>query len=291
MLREGTVVKAYGGHYYVASGEEIHDCVLRGRFRREKKQVLVGDRVTFRLLPQGQGVIEEVHPRRTTLVRPPVANVDRALIVFAMKDPDPNTFLLDRFLIQAEHAGVGPAICFNKVDLGEDLSRDMIGAYRRAGYPVVCTSVLDGSGLDELRALLQGHITVLAGPSGVGKSSLLNAMVPGLNLKTGEISRKLGRGRHTTRHVELLCLPGGGLVADTPGFSSLYLPEMKREELGEFYPEFVARRDDCRFTGCLHFQEPDCAVKRAVEKGEISAFRYENYLQLLQEVMELERRY
>ncbi len=291
MIREGTVVKAYGGHYYVASDKEIHDCSLRGRFRLEKKQVLVGDRVTFRLQKDGRGVIEEVHPRSTVLVRPPVANVDRALIVFAVKDPDPNTFLLDRFLIQAEYAGVGPAICFNKVDLGAKLIQDMIQTYRQAGYPVVCTSVLDGSGLDELRSLLQGHITVLAGPSGVGKSSLLNALVPGLNLKTGEISRKLGRGRHTTRHVELLRLPGGGLVADTPGFSSLYLPEMKREELGELYPDFVARRAGCRFTSCLHFQEPDCAVKKAVKEGEISVFRYENYLQLLQEVMERERRY
>ncbi|MGB9802599.1 ribosome small subunit-dependent GTPase A [Desulfofundulus sp.] len=291
MLQEGTVVKAYGGHYYIASGREIFDCTLRGRFRREKKQVLVGDRVTFRLEARGYGVIEEIHPRRTTLVRPPVANVDRALIVFAVKDPEPSTFLLDRFLTQAEHAGVRPAICFNKMDLGTEPVSNIIGAYRRAGYPVVCTSALDGSGLDELRVLLEGHITVFAGPSGVGKSSLLNALVPGLELKTGEISRKLGRGRHTTRHVELLCLPGGGLVADTPGFSSLYLPEMKREELGEYYPEFLTYRDGCRFTGCLHFQEPDCAVKKAVEAGEIAAFRYENYLRLLKEVMEMERRY
>lgn len=291
MLREGTVVKAYGGHYYVLSGETTYDCHLRGRFRKEKQPVLVGDEVTWRLVGQGRGVIEHVHPRCTVLLRPPVTNVDLALIIFAVKDPDPNTFLLDRFLIQAEFAGVEPAICLNKVDLGAGGVQEVVRAYGRAGYTVVCTSAREGSGLDDLRALLSEGITVLAGPSGVGKSSLLNALVPGLNLKTGEISRKLGRGRHTTRHVELLPLPGGGLVADTPGFSSLYLPEMKREDLGEFYPEFAARRANCRFTLCLHFQEPGCAVKKAVEEGEIALFRYENYVQLLQEVMEQERRY
>ncbi|WP_027356475.1 ribosome small subunit-dependent GTPase A [Desulfofundulus thermocisternus] len=291
MHHEGTVIKACGGHYYVSLGEEIYDCAVRGRLRREKQQILVGDRVIFSPHSCGQGVIEDICPRQTRLVRPPVANVDRALIVFSVKEPPPNTFLLDRFLVQAQHAGVNPAICFNKVDLGEENIKDIYNVYRRAGYPVVCTSTRDGRGLEELSALLKGHITVLAGPSGVGKSSLLNALIPGLNLKTGEVSRKLGRGRHTTRHVELLRLPGGGLVADTPGFSSLYLPEIKREELGKFYLEFLAYQNDCRFNSCLHFQEPGCAVKEAVRAGEISTFRYENYVQLLQEVMELERRY
>ena len=155
----------------------------------------------------------------------------------------------------------------------------------------MCTRVKEGTGLEELRGMLKGHITELAGPSGAGKSSLLNALVPGLNLKTGEISRKLGRGRHTTRHVELLLLPDGGLVADTPGFSSLYLPGMRREELGGFFREFEDYRAGCRFTGCLHDQEPGCAVKEAVKEGKIAAFRHENYLQLLRDVIEQERRY
>lgn len=291
MMKEGIVVKAYGGHYYVFTDGATSDCHLRGRFRREKEAVLVGDRVFWRPVGPDRGVIEEISPRRTVLWRPPVANVNRVLIIFAVKEPAPSTFLMDRLLIQAEHAGVEPAICLNKVDLGAEGVREMVEAYGRAGYTVLCTSATEGSGLDDLRALLQRGITVLAGPSGVGKSSLLNALIPGLNLKTGEVSRKVGRGRHTTRHVELLPLPGGGLVADTPGFSTLYLPDMKREELGEYYPELAARRGECRFSLCLHFQEPDCAVKKAVLAGEIPSFRYENYLQLLHEVMEQERRY
>lgn len=291
MLLEGTVVKAYGGHYYVVVGEEVYDCSLRGRFRFEQERVMVGDRVALRPLTPGQGVIEKLYPRQTALVRPPVANVDRALVVFAVKDPDPSTLLLDKILVQAEYAGVEPLVCFNKIDLGTEEVEEIIRAYRQAGYPVVCTSVTEGTGLEELRALLRGHITVLAGPSGAGKSSILNALIPGLNLKTGEVSRKLGRGRHTTRHVELLFLPGGGLVADTPGFSSLYLPDLKREELGSFFRDFFNYRVGCRFTGCLHYQEPDCAVKKAVKEGKIAAFRYENYLQMLQDVIEQERRY
>lgn len=291
MLLTGTVIRAYGGHYFVMAGEEIYDCALRGRFRREEERVMVGDRVGLRVLAPGQGVIEELHPRQTFLLRPPVANVDRALVVFAVRDPDPSTLLLDKILIQAEYSGVEPVVCFNKTDLGMGETEGIIRAYRRAGYLVVCTSVREGTGLGEVREMLKGHITVLAGPSGAGKSSLLNALVPGLNLKTGEISRKLGRGRHTTRHVELLLLPDGGLVADTPGFSSLYLPEMRREELGGFFREFEDYRGGCRFAGCLHDREPECAVKEAVKEGKVAAFRYENYLQLLREVIAQERRY
>jgi len=290
-MPEGTVVKAYGGFYYVREGERLWECVLRGRFRLEKKQVLVGDRVIFTARQEDAGVIEQLLPRRTELVRPPVANVDRAVIVISGREPEPNPLLLDRFLIQVAAAGVRPMICLNKIDLPAAGAEELIAVYRRAGYPVFATSALRGTGIGELREALAGGISVLAGPSGVGKSSLLNALHPGWMLKTGAVSRRLGRGRHTTRHVELLALPEGGLVADTPGFTSLNLPPMTRQELAACYPEMERYRSGCRFTGCLHAKEPDCAVKEAVAAGEIAPLRYENYLVLLQEVAARERRY
>ncbi|OAT81410.1 ribosome small subunit-dependent GTPase A [Desulfotomaculum copahuensis] len=290
-MPEGIIVKAYGGFFYVWENGQQRECVLRGRLRREKQPVLVGDRVSFTLRPENAGVIEQVLPRRTALVRPPVANVERAVITGAGRDPAPNPLLIDRFLIQAAAAGVLPLLCFNKMDLGPGEAAEQIAGYRLAGYTVLCTSAVTGDGIGELQAQLQTGISVLAGPSGVGKSSLLNALNPGWSLKTGAISRKLGRGKHTTRHVELLPLPGGGLVADTPGFSSLYLPELTREELAGFYPEIAWRQAACRFTGCLHVSEPGCAVKEAVAAGEIAPWRYENYQILLQEVLIQERRY
>lgn len=290
-MPEGIIVKAYGGFFYVRENGQLRECVMRGRLRREKQPVLVGDRVSFVMRPENAGVIEQVLPRRTALVRPPVANVECALIVGAGRDPAPNALLFDRFLIQVASARVKPLLCFNKVDLGPGEAAELISGYRLAGYTVLCTSAVTGAGIQELQEQLQTGISVLAGPSGVGKSSLLNALNPGWSLKTGAISRKLGRGRHTTRHVELLALPGGGLVADTPGFSSLYLPEMTREELAGFYPEIARRQTSCRFTGCLHVSEPGCAVKEAVAAGEIAPWRYDNYCSLLQEVLIRERRY
>lgn len=288
---EGIVIKGYSGFYYVRIGKDLWECSLRGRFRLEKQQVLVGDRVVVKQRHGLKGVIDKVLPRRTFLIRPPVANVERAVIIFAAMDPDPNLPLLDRFLLLAAAAGVEPVICFNKADLAKEKVQEMTGLYRKVGYHVFYTSAKQKVGLEDLQSVLNEGISVLAGPSGVGKSSLLNAIAPGLSLKTGEISRKLGRGKHTTRHVELLSLPSGGLVADTPGFSSLYLPKMKREELADFFPEFIKYMNDCRFNGCLHNQEPDCAVKNAVAQGDISEQRYNNYLMFLKEVIEQERRY
>lgn len=288
---EGIVIKGYSGFYYVRIGKDLWECSLRGRFRLEKQQVLVGDRVVVKQRHGLKGVIDKVLPRRTFLIRPPVANVERAVIIFAAMDPDPNLPLLDRFLLLAAAAGVEPVICFNKADLAKEKVQEMTGLYRKVGYHVFYTSAKQKVGLEDLQSVLNEGISVLAGPSGVGKSSLLNAIAPGLSLKTGEISQKLGRGKHTTRHVELLSLPSGGLVADTPGFSSLYLPKMKREELADFFPEFIKYMNGCRFNGCLHNQEPDCAVKNAVAQGDISEQRYNNYLMFLKEVIEQERRY
>jgi len=286
---KGTVYKALGGYYFVRTGRGEYRCYLRGRFRRQK-QVLVGDRVG--LIPQGKntGVIEELEPRKTELYRPPVANVDLAIVIFSLAQPDPNLFLMDRFLLQGEIAGVKPVIVFNKTDLVQ--SKEEYLDYERVGYMVIFTSTKTGEGISKLSNILKDRVSVFAGPSGVGKSSLLNAIQPGLSLKTGEISSKLKRGKHTTRHVELLRLDNGGLVADTPGFSNLYLPpDLKSVELASYFPDLQAHALNCRFSGCLHHKEPDCAVKEAVANGKIIPTRYEHYIALLKEVMQQERRY
>ncbi|WP_066638732.1 ribosome small subunit-dependent GTPase A [Desulfolucanica intricata] len=293
MWVEGIIIKGYGGFYYVRDQEKfIWECKPRGRFKKENQQILVGDRVQIKPLNNNKGVVEKILPRFTELMRPPVANIDRAVIVFALKEPEPNLNLLDRFILLSETSKVTPVICFNKADLvpAEEI-KAIVNNYNSIGYRVLVTSIKTGEGIEELKVILKDHLTVFAGPSGVGKSSLLNAVQPGLSLKTGEISTKLKRGKHTTRHVELLELLMGGYVADTPGFSSLYLPHIPKEELAEYFPEMDNYWNKCRFNGCLHFREPDCAVKEAVECGAISNIRYEHYKIFLEEVMSQERRY
>ena len=285
---KGVVTKAYGGFYYVSVGGETLQCTLRGVLKHRKVDVRVGDLVTV-MRSSGGAVVEEVFPRKNVLVRPPVANVDRVIMVFAVKDPDPSLMLLDRFLIQSWHEAVKPVICFNKRDLLPDGEIDFIEVYALAGYTVLQTCTVNGLGIQGLRELLLEGITVFAGPSGVGKSSLLNAVQPGLSLKTGEIGQKIKRGKHTTRHVELILLESGGLVADTPGFSSLHLPEIKKEDLCFHYPEMERFIGNCRFTGCLHRVEPNCAVKEAVSVGKIDSGRYGRYLEILNELLERER--
>lgn len=290
---EGVLIKAYGGFYYVKRNDEIWECSLRGKFRLDKDiPVLVGDRVMITPIKQNIGRIDEVLPRKTELFRPAVANIDQAVIVFAVQNPEPNLTLLDRFLILAESAAIIPLVCLNKGDLLTGRKEhDWLHLYRKIGYHTVITSTPKGEGIDELKKLLVGKTSVFAGPSGVGKSSLLNAVQPGLELKTGDISQKLKRGKHTTRHVELLPLMKGGYVVDSPGFSSLDLPQINKEDLGCYFPEFVAYISECRFNGCLHHHEPQCAIKDAVAKGLIHKERYQNYLTFLLEVMQQERRY
>lgn len=291
-MQIGIVVKAYGGFYYVQSEKKVWECVLRGRFRVAKQHALVGDKVEFREKDHDSGTIERIFPRRTVLNRPMVANVDNAIIVFAARDPHPNALLLDLFLIQSEEAAIIKSfICFNKVDLGMEEIEELVQIYQKAGYEVLATSAKEGTGLERLREILYNGIAVMAGPSGVGKSSLLKAISPSLYLKTGEVSSKSGQGRHTTRHVELLRLPEGGLVVDTPGFSRLGLPEIKLEEMASYFPEFQSYICNCQFSGCLHFKEPGCSVKMAVEDGRISAQRYNNYVGFLNIITEQKRRY
>ncbi|MEL1134151.1 ribosome small subunit-dependent GTPase A [Desulfitobacterium sp. THU1] len=294
----GILLKGYSGFYYVFAEGRVWECSLRGRFRIRNQEFLPGDRV--KILP-GAGMkatIEEVEPRRNALVRPTIANVDQAFLVFAYVSPEPDLNLLDRLIIQVTAAQIKPVIIMNKLDLarseadpsGKTISADGLDFYRELGYDLIKVSTKTREGLKELQEQINGKVTVLAGPSGVGKSSLLNALSPNLELKTGDVSQKLKRGRHTTRHVELMVC-GEGLLADTPGFSSLYLPEMKREELTDYFVEFRGAVGQCRFANCMHHKEPDCAVKAAVASGMIQSSRYEHYGQFLEEVIAAERRY
>lgn len=288
-LAEGVVVRSYGGFWYVWEGSAVLECSLRGRFRYEKRHVLVGDKVLVRAEGGGKGVIEEILPRCNALTRPPIANVDQAVIVFAVREPDPSPQLLDRMLLVAEINRVRPLICFNKADLAAGGQVELLSRYQNL-YRTVLTSATRGEGLDLLLGMLKGSTSVFAGPSGVGKSTILNSILPGVRLKTGELSAKLKRGRHTTRHVELIPLPGGGFVADTPGFSVLDLPAVEPAELSGYFPEMAALAGRCRFADCLHRQEPGCAVRAAVAGGSICGERYRHYLEFLEEVM-AKRRY
>ena len=266
-------------------------CLLRGRVRREDV-VLVGDRVRVSLTGDGRGVIEEVFTRTTRLHRPPVANITRMVAVIALARPEPDLELLDRLLVVAEATGLSPLVCFNKADLvGPEQVQPLVQTYHRAGYRVVVTSALTGYGLDQLREHLRGHVSTLSGPSGVGKSALINALCPEAGQATGEVSERLGRGRHTTRTVRLLPLPDGGLLADTPGFSRLDLSDIAPRKLPWLMRDIARLSAGCRFgRGCLHGAEPDCAVREAVQQGELARSRYQHYLRLFEELTELEAR-
>lgn len=294
---EGVLLKGYGGFYYVYTEDRVWECSLRGRFRVKDQDFLPGDRV--KILPDegDKATIEAVDPRRNALSRPTIANVDQALLVFALTSPKPDLNLLDRLLIQVTDAEIEPILVFTKLDKFKEAvvtagseEHAIPDVYRKIGYTVFEVSNETGQGIEEVGARLKGKISVLAGPSGAGKSSLFNALSPGKKLKTGELSLKSKRGRHTTRHVELMVC-AGGLVADTPGFSSLFIPPMNRAELAECFPEFAQRRRQCRFNSCIHDKEPNCAIKEALESGEISPSRYEHYLIFLQEVIAAERKY
>jgi ribosome biogenesis GTPase len=294
-LRDGIIIKGYSGFYYVWDGAELWECSLRGKFRLQKQRFLPGDRVALTILDQDgkKAVIEMVKERQNELLRPPVANVEQVIIVLALKDPQPDFRLLDRLLVIIQHKGIQPIICFNKTDLlAEEDCRDLADPYSKMPLKTIFTSSKTGRGIEELKLLMSGKISVFAGPSGVGKSSLLNSMEKGLALKTGVISEKTARGKHTTRHVELIRLKSGGLLADTPGFSQIYLPrDISREELSKYYPDYLRFKKECRFHSCLHREEPQCAVREAVEEGILHRSRYERYLEILKEIISEERRF
>ena len=291
----GKIIKGIGGFYYVDTEKGLYECRARGIFRKNKITPLVGDRVSISVVDEEnkKGVVEEIEKRDTELVRPPIANVDKALIVFAIKNPSPNLSLLDRFIVLAEKENLEIVIVFTKVDLDADgeLLEELKSIYELSGYKVIPVSNKLKLNIDKIKEELKENTVVFAGPSGVGKSSLLNEVDKNFELKTGEVSDKIKRGKHTTRHAELLKLECGGMVADTPGFSSLTLDDIDESELKEYFIEFD-KYDDCRFgSRCIHENEPSCAVKEAVENGEISKKRYESYIQLLNEIRSGKRRY
>ena len=280
-MTEGRIVKALSGFYYVQTGQERIACKARGRFRLDGTSPLVGDRVLCSREKDGSGRIDRVLERRNWFVRPAVANIDALIFIAANVNPVTDPFLIDRVSVIAAEAGCELIVCVNKTDL--DAGAQLEEIYRRAGFAVVCTSAETGAGVEQLRQLLQGKVSAFTGNSGVGKSSLLNRLLPGAALPTAEVSEKLGRGKHTTRHVELFPLGAESYVADTPGFASFELEMMKpiaKEQLQRDFPEFRPYLDGCRFLDCSHRREPDCAVRAALEAGEIGESRYRSYLRL-----------
>ncbi len=284
--KEGLIIRSQGGFFQVRTGDGAeYACRGRGRFRKEETQLLVGDRVEVQPSPDGSGFITGLLPRRNSLVRPPVANIDRLALVVSAQSPAPNLLVIDQLTAIAARREIPVAMVFTKTDLA-DMSA-LAELYRRAGYPVHLVDSLSGQGVPEVRQLLSRGITAFCGNSGAGKSTLLNAIFPDLGLATGEISRKLGRGRHTTRHVELFPTGGGGWIADTPGFSAvdfLQFERMPPEELEACFPEFAPYLGKCRFTGCSHRVEKGCAVLAAAEAGEIAQSRHQSYRAIYEEL-------
>lgn len=287
--RTGKIIRAVGGFYFVWSGEDgkAWQCRARGIFRKNSFKPLVGDDCTFRLTDAQdvEGYVETILPRRNQLIRPPVANVDQALVFFAFTSPEPNLQLLDRFLIEMGRQKIPAIICFNKSDLVSEEDRlKLMEVYSLSACRVLSASILQEEGVEQIRELMKGKTTVLAGPSGVGKSSLTNLLCPEAGMEVGTVSVRTERGKQTTRHAELFAAGNDTFFFDTPGFSSLELRDMEKEEVKNFFPEFQKYEPECRFQGCMHIHEPDCGVKRALQEGKVHAQRYESYLQLVEEV-------
>lgn len=284
----GKIIRGIAGFYYVHVSEMgLIECKAKGVFRNKKVKPLVGDNVELEVLDEEKklGNITEILPRKNKLIRPAVANVDQAVVIFAMSFPKPNLNLLDRFWLMMEQQGIPTIICFNKLDdCSAKEAEELASHYAKSDIDIYFTSTKSGEGMEEFRKCLIGKTTVFAGPSGVGKSSVMNTLFPEAQMEIGAISEKIKRGKHTTRHSELFYLKEETYVMDTPGFTSLGLPEMEKEEIKEYYPEFQEYRDSCRFLGCVHIHEPNCSVKTALEKGEISKVRYENYKQFYEEI-------
>ena len=290
---QGKIVKGISGFYYVHVAESgIYECKAKGVFRNQNIKPLVGDDVEIVIIDEKEkkGNIEKILQRKNELIRPAVANIDLALIIFAAAKPQPNFNLLDRFLVMMEYQKVPVTICFNKRDLVTDEEvQKMAGVYQNCGYEVIYTSAAKKQGIEELRALLEGKTTAVAGPSGVGKSSLVNSLQQGIQMETGSISKKIERGKHTTRHSEIIPIAGNTYIMDTPGFSTLYIPGFEKEDLQQFYPEFAEYEPYCRFKGCSHISEPDCGVKEALSQGKVSSLRYENYKLLYDELKNVKK--
>ena len=280
---EGKIIKGIGGFYYVKTDEGIIECKARGKFRQNKLKPLVGDNVKI-AIDKNKGVIDEIHIRHSELIRPAVANVTLAFVVFAMKSPDINFDLLYKFLILCESNNIKPIVCLNKMDLVSDKEKEEIkNKINDVGYEVVFINAREKIGIDVLKDKMKDNITVLCGPSGVGKSTLINALSDEYHMETGNISEKLKRGKHTTRHSELIEISNGYLV-DTPGFSTLDISFIEKEDLKYAFPDFEEYNNLCKFRGCLHYKEPGCIVKEKVKEGIINNHRYDFYIKTIEDI-------
>lgn len=284
---KGKIIKGIAGFYYVYAQGNTYECKAKGKFRNQKVKPLVGDDVEITVLDEKEclGNIDQILPRHSELIRPAVANVDQTMVVFAAASPDPNFNLLDRFLIMMARQEVKTIICFNKMDLvGESTIEKCREIYKDSGCQILSASTYEEHGMDKIREVLAGKTTALAGPSGVGKSSIMNLLNPDANMDTGAISQKIQRGRHTTRHSEILPIGEDTYLMDTPGFSSIYFYDLEPEDLKSYYREFVEYEPYCRFGGCNHVGERECGVKQAVNDGEIAQSRYDNYCLFFEEL-------
>lgn len=291
-MEEGTIVKGISGFYYVRIHDRhIVECRARGRFRKDNITPIVGDRVRIELIDEAHGVVDSIMERKNLLFRPLVANVDRAIMVFALRSPDISLTLMDKLLLMIEHYNIEALICLNKADLDDEGTLKKIKEiYCPIGYKVIATNGRTGEGIEELKEAIKGGISVFSGPSGVGKSTISNQLQSGTRMQTGEISEKISRGKHTTRHAELIEVDRDTFIVDTPGFSSIDLSFMEPEELQYAFKEFKGYLGDCRFQSCLHNKEKDCGIKNAAALGEISGSRYNAYVEILGEIQSSRRK-
>lgn len=289
MLLEGKIIKGIGGFYYVSTPDGVFSCRARGKFRKESQTPIVGDMTEIEVTDtqKKEGYVVKIFPRENALIRPQVSNIDQLLITFAAASPEPSLHLIDKLTVTALSKNIPCAICINKADLSEEKAAEYKEIYESAGFTVIVCSAETGENTEKLKKLLKDKTTALAGSSGVGKSSLLNSIGESFNLQTGNVSDKIQRGKHTTRHTELFPLSFGGFVFDTPGFGSFDLFDIKYHELSSLFPEIERFEGNCRFQGCAHIKEPDCSVKEALAQGKIPESRYESYTQLYEQLKQI----